>query len=290
MQQLPALPPLICASHTISGSLPGLPARHSFSDRVRAVADAGFDGLVIHFRDHMHLCAQGADPAVLQNCVEKAGLRVPAVEFLADWHDGSTLGSLDHAIDTARRFGATHINVGADLAGNNVPMSDLIPPFRQLTAAIGDAGFIAALEVIAWGTIGSVNRAMELIDFAEGPVGLLLDNWHLAIDGCKPSELPDPSLVVGLQISDAPVMKAQSAPSMIEATTHRLFPGEGALDISTFLATFWPAALQNGVAVEVISGDAAARSVEDCARHAVRTGRRALLEAATIERRATAHD
>lgn len=289
MQIATHIPPLICASHTITGVLPGAPARHPFEDRVRAVADAGFDGLVIHFRDHMRQLAGGADPGALRDCVAQAGLTVSAVEFLADWHGGASLGSLDLALETARLFGAGWINVGADLAGRDLPPGDLVEPFRRLTDVAGNAGIGVALEVISWGTIASVDTAQALLEAAEGPAGLLLDNWHLAFGKALAGGLPDPSLVAGLQISDALTMSGQSAPDLVELTQRRLFPGEGDLDISGFLAALWPAALRHGVAVEVISGQATALTLTDCAERAARSGRCALIQAARMNEEGAAH-
>ena len=198
MRRAANLHPLICSSPTISGAMPGKPARHPFTHRVHAVAAAGFDGLAIHFRDHMRLVADGADPTAMHDCITSAGLTVPEVDFLADWQDDPALGSVQQAIKTWRTFGATRINVGADLTGHDVPLSDLVEPFRRLTGTIGDAGFSTALEVIAWSTINSIPQAIELTDVARGPAGLLLDNWHLACLKYTAADLPDPSLVAGL--------------------------------------------------------------------------------------------
>lgn len=264
--------------------MPGSPARHGFAARVAAVADAGFDGLTVHFRDHMAQVAAGADPGALRESVAGAGLRVPAVEFLADWHDGPTLGSLPEALETARHFNAETINIGADLAGANVPLDALSEPFRRLTGIAGEAGLTVALEVIAWGAMGTVERAIDLLDQARGPAGLLLDNWHLAFNGTDPDDLPDPALVAGLQISDCLPMTNAMALDPVTQTTMRRFPGDGGLDIAGFLAALWPAAQRCGVAVEVISEEAAAMPLADCATRAADTGRQAVQDAAHIRR------
>ncbi|WP_158270878.1 sugar phosphate isomerase/epimerase family protein [Thalassorhabdomicrobium marinisediminis] len=289
MMRRPETPNLICASHTISGTMPGKPARHPFAERVQAVAEAGFDGLTIHFRDHQHLLAGAADPGALRDCVAAAGLTVSEVEFLSDWHRDPLGGSVRQAIKTAHLFGARRINVGADLAGLNIPLSDLVEPFRRLTGAIGEAGLTTALEVIAWGTVGSVPRAVDLLGEARGPAGLLLDNWHLAALGGGPSDLPDPSLVAGLQISDALRMSDHPARTAMDATLQRLFPGEGQLDIPAFLGALWSAALRCGVTVEVISADAAEAPVRHCAMRAADTARQVLAQATPSSGKAASH-
>ena len=68
-------------------------------------------------------------------------------------------------------------------------------------------------------------------------------------------------------------MSDETARNVMDATTKRLFPGEGCLDIAQFLGPLWPAAVRSGVAVEVISADAAALPVGVCAH----TDRQALI-------------
>ncbi|WP_341862021.1 TIM barrel protein [Gymnodinialimonas sp. 57CJ19] len=284
----PERPRLICASHTIAGALPGQGARHGFHDRVDAVSRAGFDGMLVHFRDHAALVADGADPVALRDAVSEAGLSVPAVEFLADWHDAPDLGSAEHAIATAQLFGATHINVGADIAGKDIPLTDLIPPFQNLCRRASDAGLGIALELISWGRISALPDAIALVDAGGAAAGLLLDAWHLSVSGPLDTDrlsALDPSLVVGVQISDAFPMTPTDLQTRLAATQNRLFPGEGGgVDSAGFLAALWPAACRHGVTVEVISPQAAAMPAKQCARYAAETGRRAVKQAAALIR------
>lgn len=277
-----ALPRLHCASHTISGVAPGQPVERGFRARVDAVAAAGFDGLTVHFRDHLSLLAAGARPKDLRDHLRGSGLQVPAVEFLADWHEGRGTGSLGQAIATAELYGAPVINVGADLAGDDVPLSELVEPFRRLCREAATAGLDVALEVISWGRISRIDTALSLIE-ESGAGRLLLDSWHLGIDGPMPTRslaTLDPALVAGLQISDAFPMTSNAAKDRRDATCNRLFPGEGeAIDNAAFLAALWPAACRQGVTVEVISPLADAMPVEECAARAAKAGRRLLLDA-----------
>jgi sugar phosphate isomerase/epimerase len=280
------LPSLICASHTITGVLPGQVARHGFRERVDAVAKAGFDGLLIHFRDHARLVDADEDRQALRDYVTDAGLRVPAIDFLGDWHDGPGLGSLDQAIETAQLFGASHINVGADLAGQGVPLATLIPAFEQICGRARDAGLGIALELISWGRISTLTEAVALVEAGGEGAGLLLDAWHLAVDGSLDTtalKALDPSLVAGLQISDALPMIPTDLASRLSATQNRLFPGDGGgVNNTGFLTALWPAACRQGVTVEVISPHAAAMTAEHCAAHAAATGRDALKRASAL--------
>lgn len=275
-------PALICASHTISGSMPGQVARFGFAERVAAVTGAGFDGLVIHFRDHLHLVEGGTDPAEMRDLVEAAGLDVPAVEFVADWHDAGGTGSFSDALAVARLFGARHVNVGADMAGAGLGPSELVPAFRRICAMAEDAGIGVALELLAWGGISDLEAAVDLAVAGEPNAGLLLDNWHLSFARPLPVEaLRDVplALVAGLQISDAWPMQTEDLSHILSATTHRLLPGAGALDPAAFLVPLWSAAQTCGVTVEVIAPTSEAEAPRDAALAAARAGRATMARA-----------
>lgn len=283
------LPLLIASSHTLTGVMPGQVPRHSFAQRVAAVAAAGFDALCIHWRDHARLVSAGADPGALRAMVENAGLVVPEVEFVADWHPWSDSGaeSVARAIATARLFGAGRINVGADLAGQNVPLSDLRDPFRRLCGLAAEAGLTVALEVLAWGRVRDLETGLDLLAKAEGDAGLLIDIWHVLRGGRIPLaalESLDPALVAGIQINDAGPMFGDD---LWQATMNRTFPGDGEFDVAGFLRVLWPAARRTGISVEIISESLGALPLATRCARAVATSRSAMLAAA---REATTHD
>lgn len=260
-------PLLICASHTISGVMPGDPAvqRHGFEARIAAVAAAGFDGICLHWRDHQQLLARGRGGDDLRAVVEGHALAVPSVEFLGDWHEETPLAAQnrDRAFAAAGAFGARVVNAGIDAADSGLSLEALVDPLRRLVDRAAAQGLAVALEFVGWGACARLDQAVALA--GAGGAGLLLDVWHLAWRGVPTADLAaiPPAMVLGLQISDS--LAPGHAP-VRAATLDRRFPGEGVLDIAGFL----DAAARHGwtapVAVEVISPRAAALDVEICAR------------------------
>ncbi len=103
--------------------------------------------------------------------VENAGLLVPEVEFVSDWHPWNA-GRRDRSNRRHRRRasvrGRKRINVGADLAGLNLPLAALKDPFRRMCDVADAAGMTLALEMIAWGRISTLEAACELVAAAAG--------------------------------------------------------------------------------------------------------------------------
>ena len=268
---------LICSSHTISGVMPGAPVvtRHGFEARVRACAEAGFDGMCLHIRDHAKQRAEGRDDGWMRAVLDRHAMAVPAVEFLADWHDGTDDAdqTLAEALAATRCFGAEMLNVGADLAGRGVPPCDLVRPFVRLCERAADAGVRIALEVLAWGSVSDLGAATVLLDAAHGTAGsgrpgLVVDCWHVFRGGrISLGDLRrlDPALILGVQLNDAPAGVAGPPPV---DTMRRQFCGEGTFDLPGFLRAVSGALPAAPVAVEVIAPEVAALPLDVAAHRA----------------------
>jgi sugar phosphate isomerase/epimerase len=279
---------LICSSHTISGVMPGAPevTRHGFEERVNACAEAGFDGMCLHVRDHAKWRAEGRDDAWMRAVLDRHAMAVPAVEFLADWHDGTDDAdqTLAAALAAARCFGADVLNVGADIAGRGVPPRDLARPFVRLCERAADAGVRIALEVLAWGSVSDLDAATVLLDAAHGTAGsgrpgLVVDCWHVFRGGrigLDDLRRLDPALILGVQLNDAPAGVAGPPPV---DTMRRLFCGHGTFDITGFLRAVRGALPAAPVAVEVIAPEVAALPLDVAARRAATSARTALASA-----------
>ncbi|WP_323763992.1 sugar phosphate isomerase/epimerase family protein [Marinovum sp.] len=277
-----APPPLFCSAYTVAGAPPGAAPRFDFAARVAAVADAGMNGLTVH----------DADPALAparvgaaREALASSGLVVPAVDFVSDWHLAGR-DTMAEALRVAEAMDAPLIHMGADLAADMPPLSDLIGPFRSVCCRAADAGRRVALEPLAWGRVCSVEVACELIDRAgPGCAGLVLDLWHLCINGTparKSLGSLDLSLVSTVQISDAAVMTNPSPDALKEATRERAFPGDGTLDCAGFLAALWPALDRSGVTVEVLSPAAQRHPIDQTAERAATSARQVIATAAKL--------
>ena len=171
------MPPIACSSHTISGVLPGgiIASRHGFADRVRACAEAGFDGMCLHLRDYAEQIAAGATDADLRAVLDEHGMTENSVEFLRGWFEPGGESDVSLALDAAKAFGAKTINVGPDLENSSRPVAEMGPAFAALCKRAADRGLGVALEIVAWGNVRDPASARELLAYAGGNAGLVVE-------------------------------------------------------------------------------------------------------------------
>jgi sugar phosphate isomerase/epimerase len=76
---------LVASFFTLTGAGFGEEPRHSFTERCRAAAAAGFTGIGLHADDLPRTIASGLDVAGMQAVLADTGLRVVEIEFLGGW-------------------------------------------------------------------------------------------------------------------------------------------------------------------------------------------------------------
>ena len=271
------MPPIVCSSHTISGVLPGglIASRHGFAERVRACADAGFDGMCLHMRDYAEQIAGGATDEELRAVLVRHGMTENSVEFLRDWFEPGGEDNIALALRAADAFGARFINVGGDFDRSDRSASTLGPAFAALCARAAERGVGVALEIVAWSNIHDPASAMELLGFGGPKAGLVIDAWHIFRGGVSLEALRmlDAGRVFCVQLSDAgPTVEG----SLSYDTVHRRFCGEGVFDLGGFLDTLAQMGVAAPLAVEVIAPEVAGMALDEVARHAYATTRRAV--------------
>lgn len=279
---------LIASYNTLSGVLGLQPARHGFRERVAAAADARFDGIGLATEDYAALRAAGCAPQEIVETLEEHRVRVSEVEFLRDWAQSDTLDDESVAreqtiAEMAALFGARHVNVGDFGAGGTLPDGDLVA--RRL-AALADRmdaqGLIVALEFWPMGSIANLEQAWGLVQAADRPnLGILIDSWHYRRGGERDEVLRTipPDRIVGIQLADA---DTQVVGSLWDDTMERRkLPGEGDLDLESFLQALDKAGVNAPLAVEVISTEQAALTAETAAKRAA-DSTRALLDRAAL--------
>lgn len=270
-------PPLVLAAHTLTGVMPGDPvvARHDLGQRLAAAADAGFQGMCLHLRDYARLRAKGCADEDLRSLYASAGLSVPAIEFLADWHHPTheAAATRDLAFQAARAMGAPVVTVGLDALDDAHDLAALVAPLRDLCARAEDAGLAIALEPVAWGQGRNLDDALEVIARAGDQAGLLVDVWHLAWRDTPPEALRDvpPAKVLGVQISDSIAPGDAPATAVRAQTLNRKLCGTGDIDIASYLGVAAACGWQAPVAVEIMAPDFAACDVVKAARAAYDT-------------------
>ncbi|WP_077145292.1 sugar phosphate isomerase/epimerase [Sphingopyxis sp. KK2] len=177
-----------------------------------------------------------ATTAAVRDRAADAGLAILDIEVI--W--------LKPGADDPAHFAA--IDAGAAIGARNVLIVSSEDDSGRAAAKLnrlGDhaaaAGLRACLEFAAFTTVGSLERAINLVDAADcDNLGLLIDPLHLARTGGSPTDLDavDPQRFPYAQFCDAPASgpPPSDIPEIIrEALDLRLMPGEGALPLAELL-------------------------------------------------------
>jgi sugar phosphate isomerase/epimerase len=189
--------------------------------------------------------------------------------------------STDDALRMCEALGVTSLSAIAT-ASSDVPVPELAGYFGRLCDRA--AGFDARvhLEFIPFTIVRTLRIAWDLVRAAGRPNGgLVFDTWHFFRGE------PEFEVLAGIpgdrifcvQLDDAPAVPRGS---LREETSHRLLPGDGALDLVAAIRALHRIGALHWVGPEVISPDLAALPVLDAATLAIdRT--RAIVAAALVD-------
>jgi sugar phosphate isomerase/epimerase len=131
---------------------------------------------------------------------------------------------------------------------------ELIGGFRQLCDAAAARGMSVTLEPMAFFGLQDFRLAAEVVRGAARPNGaLLFDSWHFTRTGADRSALPElpTSGPVDVQVNDG-AAEPQGGSVMEDSVNHRMFPGDGAFDLTGYLQTIGPGHIRS-IGVEIFS-------------------------------------
>lgn len=256
------------ATVCLSGTLP---------DKLEAAAAAGFAGVEIFENDL--LTFDGA-PAEVRGLCADLGLEVllfqPFRDFEAVPDPARRRRNLDRAerkFDTMQALGAGLVlvcsNVGADAVDDPARAADDLRAMAERAAA---RGLRVCYEALAWGRhVNRWRQAWDVVRRADHPaLGLCLDSFHtlcLGDDLSGLGEVPAEKLFF-LQLADAPRL-AMDALSW--SRHHRLFPGQGELDVAAFLRAALDAGYAGPLSLEIFNDEFRAAPARRIARDGLRS-------------------
>jgi 4-hydroxyphenylpyruvate dioxygenase len=232
----------------------------TLEDKLVAAAAAGFDGVEIVQDD---LIASPLSPRqVHQRCAD-LGLTIDVYQPFHDFEAvppdvlRANLRRAERKFGLMRELGADTMLVCSTLSTDAVDDDDLAAEHLHVLAdRAAEHGLRIAYEALAWGRfVNTVTHAWRIVRRADHPaLGLCLDSFHVLARGDDLSGIriiPGSKIFV-LQLADAPPRHMDLAQW---STHHRLFPGQGSLDLamftSTVLATGYPGPLSLEVANDV---------------------------------------
>lgn len=262
--------PLVVSSYTLGTEV-------EFEPRVRAAAEAGFDGIGLRAENYWDA---GVSDAAMVATAERYGVEILEVEYVTPWgtdadRDEAQREKERTVFHMARAFGVRHVNAGLL---EKLSLEVMAAAFADLCRRAGP-DVTVALEFMPYSGVPDLATAWEIVrDVPNG--GLIVDSWHWARAGQKPADLDvvPPERIVSVQLCD--VREHPMDPPRAESLGHRLPPGEGFGDTDGLVRALRDHGVRPRVtAVEVISDELVAGGVDEAARRCADAARGVLAAA-----------
>ena len=270
-----AVPPLVASYYTLAGFRPmdgpHQPSPIDLRQRIEAAAKAGYAGIGTDVMDLMASVERHGHDGIRAMLADN-GLTHFEVEGMGDWYaSGAGRAASDAArrevLIAAEKIGVTQIKVTGNIAGRSHPVATMRTEFATLAGQAADAGSRLTLEIVCISDIADVATALEVVgDTAATNGGFLADIWHF-VRGHQPYDtiLDAPhGTMAWVELDDGAAKPTGSIIS--EQLDDRRLPGEGAFDITGFLAAVRQSGYAGGVGVEILSDRLRALPVEEAAR------------------------
>ncbi|MGW7053207.1 bifunctional sugar phosphate isomerase/epimerase/4-hydroxyphenylpyruvate dioxygenase family protein [Streptomyces sp. NPDC054887] len=220
------------ATVSVSGSL---------TEKLEAVARAGFDGVEIFEND---LLGCPLPPERIRERAGDLGLRIDLYQPFRDFEAvaperlADNLRRAEHKFRLMERLGADMMLVSSNVSPDCVDDDGLATEqLRLLAERAAEHGIRIAYEALAWGRhVATYPHAWRIVRAAGHPnLGLCLDSFHILSRGSDPEgiEAIPGDRIFYLQLADAPLL----AMDVLQWSRHyRCFPGQGGFDLAGLLA------------------------------------------------------
>jgi 4-hydroxyphenylpyruvate dioxygenase len=230
----------------------------SLVEKLHACAAAGFDGVEIFEPD---LIASDHSPEEIRHLARRLGLSLDLYQPLRDLEGVDEATFTDNlrraaaTFATAQRLGIDTVLVCSNVATATVDSDEVsADQLRRIGDVAAGYGIRIAFEALAWGRfVDDYRRAWRIVQLADHPnVGVCLDSFHVLSRGHDPSAIEDIDgrKIFYLQLADAPALTMDV---LSWSRHHRLFPGEGAFDLSAFVRHTLAAGYTGPLSLEVFN-------------------------------------
>ncbi|WP_210603340.1 bifunctional sugar phosphate isomerase/epimerase/4-hydroxyphenylpyruvate dioxygenase family protein [Brevibacterium oceani] len=259
----------------------------TLDEKLRAAAQAGFDGVEIF---EQNLIVSPDSPEAIAAQAAELGLTLDLFQPFRDFEGvdeeqfGANLARVEAKFRLMKRLGMDTMllcsNVGTATIGDD---GIVVEQLRRLGDLAERYGIDVAYEALAWGRfVSEYDRAWDLVKAADHPrIGTCLDSFHILSRGTDLSriaEIPGEKIFF-LQLADAPAL---SMDVLSWSRHHRVFPGEGAWDLTDFLTRVALTGYAGPVSLEVFNDSFRQADTQRTAVDGLRSLR--WLEAATADR------
>ncbi|MBY4039069.1 TIM barrel protein [Rhodococcus fascians] len=211
----------------------------SLDEKMRAIAEAGFDGFEVFEPD---LISSPDLPADIAKKAANLGLTVDLYQPFRDADSDDpdqfarNLVRAERKFDVMEQLGCDLLLVCSSPSAGAVREDDmLIEQMATLAERAHRRGLRLAYEALAWGShVDTYRHAWDIVRQVDHPaLGTCLDSFHILSRGDDPSgirEIPGEKIFF-LQLADAPHLVMDV---LQWSRHHRCFPGQGNFDLATF--------------------------------------------------------
>lgn len=245
-------------------------------EKLHACAAAGFDGVEIMDAD---LVAAQESPEEIRALCDRLGLTIELFQPFRDFEGvddalfADNLRRAEAKFRVMRRLGARMMLVCSNVATATRPEPEVAAAqLGALADLAAEHGVDIAYEALAWGRyVDDYREAWRIVQLADrANLGVCIDSFHVLSKGHDPSGLQqiDPDKLFFLQLADAPAMDMDV---LSWSRHHRLFPGEGDFELTTFLSHVILAGYRGPLSLEVFNDTFRQTDVERTAAHAIRS-------------------
>jgi sugar phosphate isomerase/epimerase len=240
------------------------------AERFAAAAATGCRQATLSPPDVLRAAADGMTAAEIGRQARDLGLDL-VIDPVMNWYPDREPSpsrfagvSTDDALRMCEELGVTSLSAIAT-ASSDVPVPELAGYFGRVCDRAAAFGAQVHLEFIPFTIVRTLRIAWDLVRAADRPNGgLVFDTWHFFrgepqfdVLGTVPGDR-----IFQVQLDDAPAVPHGS---LREETSHRLLPGDGALDLTAAVRALHRIGALRWVGPEVISPDLAALPVLDAA-------------------------
>lgn len=245
-------------------------------EKLHACAEAGFDGVEI-FEPVLTACPNS--PEEVRALASRLGLRLELFQPFRDFEGvdeecfAANMRRAEAKFRLMRRLGMDLILVCSNVDTATIDSDELsAQQLRALGELAATYDVRVAFEALAWGKyVDDYRRAWRIVQLADHPnVGICLDSFHILSRGHDPSEIENipGEKIFFLQLADAPNL---SMDVLSWSRHHRLFPGEGSFDLTTFVSHVVRAGYEGPLSLEIFNDTFRQTDVRRTARHALRS-------------------
>jgi 4-hydroxyphenylpyruvate dioxygenase len=232
----------------------------TLAEKLRAAADAGFEGVEIFEQD---LVVSPHSPEQIRDRAAELGLSLdlyqPFRDLLSVEEDvfQDNLRRLESKFQLMQRLGMDQILVCSNVATATVDDDAVrVDQLRRAGELAARYGCYISYEALAWGKyVNTYQHAYDIVVQVDHPnVGTCLDSFHILSRGDDPTAIADmdPNKIFFLQLADAPAMEMGILPW---SRHHRVFPGEGDFDLNYFMQQVAKSGYDGPVSLEIFNDE-----------------------------------